>query len=124
MNICVDCKKACGGCSWSRADPVTKKLLFEPVPGWTAEPVICDTGKCRNPTYKITACPEFEPDDRVAAMYVASTSHQNGRCQWCGELLDPKSERKKFCEKCVPNGPDYQKIHNRVYRAIQKRGKT
>lgn len=57
-NICFDCKKACGDCSWSKS--------FEPVPGWTAE-------KCHLPianpcsvrymeTYHITACPEFEQD--------------------------------------------------------------
>ena len=60
-NICFMCKKACGGCSWSKS--------FEPVPGWTAE-------ACQLPmasryftryieTYHITACPEFEPDERV-----------------------------------------------------------
>ena len=36
-NICFDCRRACGGCSWSAADPETGKPLFRPVPGWTAE---------------------------------------------------------------------------------------
>ena len=66
-NICIDCKKACGKCSWSACDPVTGRLLFEPVPGWTAEPVLQNIGHHKNKmrkqlTYSITACPLFEPE--------------------------------------------------------------
>ena len=32
-NICFDCEKACGGCSWSEVDPETKKVRFQPIPG-------------------------------------------------------------------------------------------
>lgn len=69
-NICIDCKKACGGCSWSARDPVTGKLLWQPVPGWTAEEVPLMLYQSRKgytrmeTTYKITACPEFERDER------------------------------------------------------------
>ena len=53
-NICFDCQKACGDCSWSDN--------FEPVPGWTAEKChYHGVGKYKD-TYHITACPEFEPD--------------------------------------------------------------
>jgi hypothetical protein len=68
-NICIDCKKACGGCSWSAADPVTGKLLFQPVPGWTAEEVTLSLGTYGNgikrveKTYRITACPLFEGEE-------------------------------------------------------------
>lgn len=59
-NICFDCKKACGGCSWSER--------FEPVPGWKAKKVVqksivdkkvrvCDT-------YQIVSCPLFERDEK------------------------------------------------------------
>lgn len=63
-NICFDCKKSCGGCSWSAFDPVTGKPRFEPVPGWTAEPVYLNLGRRHSKnifynTYHITACPEF-----------------------------------------------------------------
>lgn len=37
-NICFDCQRACGGCSWSACHTVTGKPLFLPVPGWTAKP--------------------------------------------------------------------------------------
>ena len=69
-NICIECEKACGGCSWSAADPITGKLLFEPVPGWTATPVLLNLGrhfdgrKSYAQTYHITACPEFVPAER------------------------------------------------------------
>lgn len=68
-NICIDCNRACGGCSWSEVDPVTDKIRFEPVPGWTAEPVYKQIGtKGRGKrqivdTYRITACPLFEGDN-------------------------------------------------------------
>ena len=55
MQLCYSCKKACGGCSWSKK--------FEPVEGWTAVPTIIRNG-FRNhqdtQSYKITACPEYE----------------------------------------------------------------
>ena len=69
-NICIDCKKACGGCSWSALDPATGKIRFEPVPGWTAEEVTCVMYQSgggyvkTEKTFKITACPEFEEDVR------------------------------------------------------------
>jgi hypothetical protein len=53
-NICFNCKKACGECSWS--------LNFTPVEGWTATPsVVNDLGELKN-TYHITSCPEFTSD--------------------------------------------------------------
>lgn len=66
-NICVNCQNACGGCSWSEIDPDTKKPRFEPVPGWTAKPVLLHIGHYRGKkalveTYSITACPQFIPD--------------------------------------------------------------
>ena len=61
-NICFDCKNAVPdkrghGCPWSRK--------FEPVPGWTAEPVILNQGSryTETETFRITACPLFDPDD-------------------------------------------------------------
>lgn len=68
INICFDCKKACGKCSWSAVDPDTGKLKYEPVPGWTAEKVLYVSGwsngkPCHTETYHITDCPLFEQDD-------------------------------------------------------------
>ena len=64
-NICWDCKKACGKCSWTAVNPLTGELLWQPVPGWTAEKI----ERVVHPdvvveTYHITACPLFEPDDK------------------------------------------------------------
>lgn len=58
-NICFDCKNAVPddqghGCPWSRK--------FEPVPGWTAEPVMMGGNSNSVNTYSITACPLFDPD--------------------------------------------------------------
>ena len=47
--ICLDCKKATGGCNWSNC--------FKPVKGWTAQFI---PDRPQNPaTYSIIACPEF-----------------------------------------------------------------
>lgn len=69
-NICIDCKKACGGCSWSEVDPATGEIRFEPVPGWTAKKVQLRNGSNRDGsghyvyTYSIKACPLFERESK------------------------------------------------------------
>ena len=49
--ICIFCKKACGGCSWSRR--------FIPVRGWDAIPTIIKNTNGDIPSYKINTCPQF-----------------------------------------------------------------
>ena len=62
-NICFECKKACGGCPWSAYDEKAKKVKFEEVEGWTAEPsILRNSNSVETHTYHITACPLFEPD--------------------------------------------------------------
>lgn len=63
-NICVECAKACGGCSWTAVADDGVTLLWKPVEGWTATPVRIDVrveyGRLRyTDTYHITDCPEF-----------------------------------------------------------------
>ena len=60
---CWDCKKALGGCSWSRD--------FTPVEGWIATPTYkagnYSKKRGRLPpmkSYQIEYCPEFEPEER------------------------------------------------------------
>lgn len=57
INICIDCEKSCGLCSWS--------ANLKPVEGWTATPI----RKRYNDNYivdgyHITACPLFEKATR------------------------------------------------------------
>ena len=63
-NICIDCKKACGGCSWTAVDPETDELKFEPVPGWEAKKAFYMNCGVPQETYHITACPLFEMDEK------------------------------------------------------------
>ena len=49
--LCWDCVKATGGCSWSRN--------LKPVDGWIAKQVKRKDGET---TYKITSCPQFIHD--------------------------------------------------------------
>ena len=81
-NICFDCQKACGGCSWSEYDPQKRGTRFEPVPGWTAEKVPLRTGTDQRgtrviETYAITACPEFVPDEPRKVDYRQLSVKQN-----------------------------------------------
>ena len=50
--ICWDCKKATGGCSWVDG--------FKPVEGWDATPTVVDGVE---ESFEIKSCPEFEQDD-------------------------------------------------------------
>lgn len=50
--LCWNCKKACGGCSWSKG--------FVPIVGWDATPHITDEDNERPiHTYHVKSCPEF-----------------------------------------------------------------
>lgn len=49
--LCWRCKKACGGCNWSK--------YLKPVDGWTAEPTIIKDSMGDIPSYMIKKCPEF-----------------------------------------------------------------
>lgn len=62
-NICFNCKKACGGCSWSELDETTGEVRFEPVDGWDAEKINFDVGGKVIETYRIKGCPQFERDE-------------------------------------------------------------
>ena len=70
--LCWTCSKACGKCPWTERDPVTKKIKFEPVPGWKA---IETTLKCHygwggpgrrkrklviEKSYSVRECPLYE----------------------------------------------------------------
>ena len=65
--LCWKCQNACGGCPWTEVDPVTKKVRFEPVPGWDAKPVRRWTAtgslRVRMESYSIKSCPMFVPDE-------------------------------------------------------------
>ena len=57
FTLCWDCRKACGGCSWSNYDE------RRPVPGWTAvETKIRMKTDVFEPSCIVIACPEFERD--------------------------------------------------------------
>lgn len=68
--LCWDCVKACGGCSWSGIDPKTHKPRFEPIPGWDAKPKTVEIyggkGKPHRviTSYAIRYCPEFVQEER------------------------------------------------------------
>ena len=54
--LCWNCKNACAGCSWSR--------YFIPVKGWTATPTKIYSNDIVIPSYLITACPKYIPENK------------------------------------------------------------
>lgn len=60
--LCWRCKKAVGRCSWTELDR-TKKVRFEPVPGWVAVKSLGIPGR-KSESYLVLSCPEFDPDER------------------------------------------------------------
>lgn len=68
---CWTCKKACGGCSWSKCGE-NGRPQFAPVDGWKAIKTIKKhKGYEDMESYKILFCPEYEkeePRDEYAAL--------------------------------------------------------
>lgn len=60
--LCWRCKKAVGRCSWTELDS-SKKVRFEPVPGWVAVKSLGMPGR-KSESYLVLSCPEFDPDER------------------------------------------------------------
>lgn len=74
-NICFDCKRACGGCSWTELDPKNLQTRFEPVPGWDATKTFFKNGDGRKvETYHIRSCPLFEKDDERSQSNICGLS--------------------------------------------------
>ena len=103
-NICFDCDRACGGCSWTEVDPETGKLRWEPVSGWTAEKTYVSMQstshgkhqKILTETYHITACPQFARTPPRAIKEV-KTINIPGVCIQCGAPLLSARGMAKFC---------------------------
>lgn len=60
--LCWRCKKAVGLCAWTELDS-SKKVRFEPVPGWVAVKSPGMPGR-KSESYLVLSCPEFDPDER------------------------------------------------------------
>ena len=63
-NICFDCDRACGGCSWSEVNPETGRVKFEPIPGWKTVKKSRKNGRKWEVVEQIVECPLFVPTVR------------------------------------------------------------
>ena len=59
--LCWRCKKAVGRCAWTELDS-SKKVRFEPVPGWVAVKSLGIPGR-KSESFLVLSCPEFDPDE-------------------------------------------------------------
>lgn len=81
-SICFDCERSTGHCPWSQYDPVTDKIRYEPVPGWTAEKKLLSMGTNHGgvtvlETYYVTDCPLFEATPPRETSHLALTEEQS-----------------------------------------------
>lgn len=61
--LCWSCQNACGKCSWNQVDLETKKIKFQPVPGWKATPTVKKSARTVYDSYEVTYCPEYVKDE-------------------------------------------------------------
>lgn len=59
--LCLSCAKCYGDCPWSERDPETKRIKFQSVPGWTAEPT---WKRGCGASYHVVACPLYVSDGK------------------------------------------------------------
>ena len=59
--LCLSCAKCYGDCPWSERDPETKRIKFQPVPGWTAE---ATWKRGCGASYHVLACPLYVSDGK------------------------------------------------------------
>lgn len=59
--LCLSCAKCYGDCPWSERDPETKRIKFQPVPGWTAE---ATWKRGCGASYYVLACPLYVSDGK------------------------------------------------------------
>lgn len=63
-SLCLDCKNALGGCTWSVWDWENGVPLFRPVEGWDAVTVrrAYSTRRRKSTTYHVLRCPQYIQD--------------------------------------------------------------
>lgn len=59
--LCLSCARCYGDCPGSERDPETKRIKFQPVPGWTAEPT---WKRGCGASYRVVACPLYVSDGK------------------------------------------------------------
>ena len=59
--LCLSCGRCYGDCPWSERDPETKRIKFQPVPGWTAE---ATWKRGCGASYHVVACPLYVSDGK------------------------------------------------------------
>ena len=66
---CWTCKKCYGDCPWTEYDPEKERVLFNPVPGWTAiKTVKCNGSEGGMESYQIIHRPMHESDSSESRM--------------------------------------------------------
>ena len=107
-NICFDCENY-WKCQWSAVNHETNKIRFDPIPGWTATPVVRyeknGNHVYKTDTYSITACPQFvpTPERKVPPDYISVPEKKpeppkNQKvCPICGKKFIAKTKGTVYC---------------------------
>lgn len=100
VQLCWNCAKATGFCSWSRE--------FRPVNGWVAKDVrlkmTLPTGTKYIKTFHILFCPEFEYD---------------GMCSRCDLCPDSERKNENYADMCPEFRSNHTSCMNFTYRGVQ-----
>ena len=59
---CWSCRNYLGGCAWTRVDPDTGRVCFDPVPGWEAIPRERLSNGAMDGGLMIISCPQYCDD--------------------------------------------------------------
>lgn len=96
-NICFDCKKAVGLCSWSEVTP-SGEIRFQPPEGAVFEEVEYKFWDRNGVTMSITQCPLFDPDEGYDRQKLCSTLPKVDRGQIIA-AFDMGLSTKDICKK-------------------------
>lgn len=99
---CWTCKKALGGCCWSKN--------YKPIKNWVAKKRWLSCGSKLDITYQIQSCPEYEFEPYTRCMTVDEIAAQCGiskRTVW-RKILSGEIKSKDYKKTVKEREPDYE----------------
>lgn len=119
---CWNCRNYIGACPWTRVDPDTGRVCFEPVPGWVAVPRERMSNGAKEGGLVILSCPQYQWD---------GTGEKYSQSRWSNEMVRSLFRAGKSCREVAEitgmseSNAEYYRRKLREERAIGegKRGR-
>ena len=109
---CWNCRNYIGACPWTRVDPDTGRVCFEPVPGWVAVPRERMSNGAKEGGLVILSCPQYQWD---------GTGEKHSPRRWINEVVLSLFRAGKSCREVAEitgmskSNASYH--HNKLIRA-------